>query len=281
MKIAVTGGRGVLGINLLTKLVSLGHDVISLDRKYKPNTCIDGVVYITHDIQKISELKMDNVDFIYHLAAVGVDKISSFENPDDVFRNIVIGTNSVIEFSKRHDCKLIYSGSASRFFNVNQSPYTLYKSFAEDLIKLHQIHFNLKADIATIYNVYGKCRRTKEEVSGLLKAWNIRLQSSSTVDIYGDGDQVKDFIHIDDVIDGLTLLLDNNQGAANWHLGSNQSHSVMDVFNFYKSNHPSISYKKIQSEKTDNADNELLNSDFSKEYNWHPKNTLENYVRNL
>jgi nucleoside-diphosphate-sugar epimerase len=108
MKIVVTGGRGTLGMNLIIKLVSMGHDVISIDRKYKPNTSIEGVRYITEDINNILNLNLKDIDFIYHLAVVGVDKISSFENPNNVFKNIVVGTNSIIEFSIKNKCKLIF-----------------------------------------------------------------------------------------------------------------------------------------------------------------------------
>ena len=280
MKILVTGGRGIIGINLITELVSLGHDVISIDRKYKPNTSIDGVTYITQDINNIMELDLKNIDFIYHLAVVGVDKVSSFKNPNYVFNNIVNATNKVIEFSIKNNCKLIYAGSSSKFFNVNQSPYTLYKSFAEDSIRLYQKYFNLRTDITTIYNVYGRCVKTKKEISGLLRAWNSILQTNNTIDIYGDGKQVKDFIHINDVVSGLILLLDNNESIENWHIGSGESYSINDIFNFYKLNYPNIKYNKIKTDKCDNSNHSLLNTNFIKEYNWNPQYNLKKYIAN-
>lgn len=280
MKILVTGGRGTLGVNLITKLVSVGHEVISIDRKYKPNTSINGVTYITEDINNIIKLDLNNIDFIYHLAVVGVDKVSSFKNPHYVFNNIVNGTNKVIEFSIKNDCKLIYTGSSSRFFNVDQSPYTLYKSFAEDSIRLYQKYFNLRADIATIYNVYGKCVNSKREISGLLRAWNNILQTNNTIDIYGNGEQVKDFIHIQDVVDGLILLLDNNESIKNWHIGSDKSYSITDIFNLYKLNYPNIKYRKIKTDKCDNSNHTLLNTNFIKEYDWSSKYNLKKYISN-
>lgn len=280
MNILVTGGRGFIGRKLISKLVKEGHYIVSLDRTDNSNTKVNGANYLSLDIRDIKKLSMPNIDVVYHLAAVGVDKISSFKDPKDVFDNIVVYTNNVIEWCVSNNAKLIYAGSSSKYFNIDQSPYTQYKAMAEDSIRLYQKHFNLKADVATIYNVYGYCTETKTEVSGLIKAWKEQLKSGS-LSVFGNGKQEKDFIHIEDVVNGLYLLSDSECSTTNWHLGSGDNYSINDIFKLFKENDKSLKKKFTFSEEVDNSDHKLINIKFHKQFDWVATHFLSNYIRNV
>ena len=280
MNILVTGGRGFIGRKLISKLVKEGHYIVSLDRTDNSNTKVNGANYLSLDIRDIKKLSMPNIDVVYHLAAVGVDKISSFKDPKDVFDNIVVYTNNVIEWCVSNNAKLIYAGSSSKYFNIDQSPYTQYKAMAEDSIRLYQKHFNLKADVATIYNVYGYCTETKTEISGLIKAWKEQLKSGS-LSVFGNGKQEKDFIHIEDVVNGLYLLSDSECSTTNWHLGSGDNYSINDIFKLFKENDKSLKKKFTFSEEVDNSDHKLINIKFHKQFDWVATHFLSNYIRNV
>lgn len=280
MNILVTGGRGFIGRKLISKLVKEGHYIVSLDRTDNSNTKVNGANYLSLDIRDIKKLSMPNIDVVYHLAAVGVDKISSFKDPKDVFDNIVVYTNNVIEWCVSNNAKLIYAGSSSKYFNIDQSPYTQYKAMAEDSIRLYQKHFNLKADVATIYNVYGYCTETKTEVSGLIKAWKEQLKSGS-LSVFGNGKQEKDFIHIEDVVNGLYLLSDSECSTTNWHLGSGDNYSINDIFKLFKENDKSLKKKFTFSEEVDNSDHKLIDIKFHKQFDWVATHFLSNYIRNV
>ena len=280
MNILVTGGRGFIGRKLISKLVKEGHYIVSLDRTDNSNTKVNGANYLSLDIRDIKKLSMPNIDVVYHLAAVGVDKISSFKDPKDVFDNIVVYTNNVIEWCVSNNAKLIYAGSSSKYFNIDQSPYTQYKAMAEDSIRLYQKHFNLKADVATIYNVYGYCTETKTEISGLIKAWKEQLKSGS-LSVFGNGKQEKDFIHIEDVVNGLYLLSDSECSTTNWHLGSGDNYSINDIFKLFKENDKSLKKKFTFSEEVDNSDHKLIDIKFHKQFDWVATHFLSNYIRNV
>lgn len=280
MNVLVTGGRGFIGRKLIKKLLKEGHYVISLDRSEEKGTKILGPQYLSIDLMLINNISMPSIDVVYHLAAVGVDKVSSFEDPSDVFRNNLEVTNEVIKWCIKNDAKLIYAGSASKFFNVLQSPYTLYKSMAEDSIRLFQKHYNLKADIATIYNVYGYCTETETEISGLIGAWKQQIKKG-TLKVYGNGDQVKDFIHVDDVTDALCMLLYSEPSTENWHIGSDDVYSVNNIFDLFKLNNPKLKKKVTLSSEVDNSDQKLVNIKFHKTFKWTPKHFLSNYIKNV
>jgi len=280
MKILVTGGRGFIGRNLITKLVSLRHQVISLDRKFKPNTEVSGCEYIIQDINNISKIDGRDIDICFHLAAVHLDKTSSFIYPDETFNVITSGTQRVALWCIENNIKLIYSGTSSIFFNKEQSPYTYNKFLSENLLRSYQTFYNLKLDIVTIYNVYGKCSLTNIEGSNLLKKWKDSSLMGS-VTIFGNGSQMKDFIYINDLVNALVLLLDNRNEIENWHLGTGTSYSLNELYKIFKIKFSNIKLEYKEVDNVDNSNHHLINDSFHKKFKWKPSMKLHNYIKEI
>ena len=102
---------------------------------------------------------MDNVkdksyDCIFHLAALSRIQ-PSFKNPNLTFSCNVDGTKQVTEYAYHNKCKLIYAGSSSHHHNPMASPYALTKHMGEEWIKMFKEVYELNAEIARFYNVYG------------------------------------------------------------------------------------------------------------------------------
>jgi UDP-glucose 4-epimerase len=126
-KILVTGGAGFIGSNLIKRLVSEGHRVVSLD-DYSTgdrSTHIEGVKYINADIETIEYLKGE-YDVCYHLAALSRIQ-PSFDDPTECFRVNVKGTESVMEWARHNNIKVVYAGSSSKHHNPSDSPNAMYK----------------------------------------------------------------------------------------------------------------------------------------------------------
>lgn len=278
MNILVTGGRGFIGQNLISKLISLNHNVISIDRHNHPNTEIIGCEYIINDINNINNINLKNIDVCYHLASVHLDKISSFENPQDTFDNIVIGTQKVGMWCLNNKVKIIYAGSSSVFYNKEQSPYTISKSIAEDILRSYQKLYNLNLDIATLYNVYGNRYETRIESSKLLNVWKNQVDTK-TLTMFGNGNQIKNFIHIDDVVNGLLILCESKSSNTNWHIGYHSSYSLNYIYNIFKEIHPTIKLEKKEIKNVDNSNHEILNKDFFNTFNWFPSVSIYEYIK--
>ena len=121
MKILVTGGNGFIGSNLIKKLLSEGHNVVSLDdlstglKEYE----VEGCNYVYGDIENLLYWKGDNFDLVYHLAALARIQ-PSFDDPMETFRVDTFGVQIVAEWARQNDVKVVYAGSSSRGENKSK-----------------------------------------------------------------------------------------------------------------------------------------------------------------
>ena len=206
MKILVTGGTGFIGMNLIKRLVSEGHRVVSLD-DYSTGTNsnhIEGVKYINGDIEIIEYLAGD-YDLCYHIAAQSRVQ-PSFDDPTETFRVNVNGTRAVCDWAKNNNVKLIYAGSSSKHHDPTDSPYAMYKYLGEEVCKLYRKSFDVDIQIARFYNVYGAGESLDEKFGNVIGIWRTKCFNSEKLPIVGDGEQRRDFTHVDDIVDGLVRI---------------------------------------------------------------------------
>jgi UDP-glucose 4-epimerase len=277
MKIIVTGGAGFIGTNLIKKLLSEGHTVYSLDNYstgLKKNEQ-EGCTYFTNDIQNISTYDkrfMDNIDLVYHMAAIARIQ-PSFERPEDYIDTNFQGTYEVIKYCIRNNIPLIYAGSSSKHNGRYKNPYTFSKDLGEDIIKLYQEHFGLRASIARFYNVYGPHQLTEGGYTTLIGRWLSNIEKGIECEIYGDGKKRRDFTHVYDIVDGLIRIGDQEKYGHDFELGRGKNYSineVADMFNIapiYKEDKPGEA--SITLCNTSAAANIL---------GWEPKINLEEYI---
>jgi len=208
MKILVTGGAGFVGTNLIKRLLKEGHEVASLDNYdsgLKENHQ-EGAKYMEGDVENIprwhAEIGYLEFDLIYHLA--GLSRIQpSFNNPKETFRVNTKGSLSVAEFAKKHNSKVVYAGSSSRWHNPHQSPYACFKHLGEEIFKMYKKAYGLNVEICRFYNVYGPHEIIDGDWAAVIGIWRRQVRDGELITIVGDGEQRRDFTHIDDIVDGL------------------------------------------------------------------------------
>ena len=162
MKILVTGGAGFVGSNLCEALAKdPKNEIYSLDNYFTGNrdNHVEGVTYIEGSTEHIFELIDFTPDLVYHLGEYSRVE-QSFDDIDKVLLFNKIGTLKVLEFCRKHHCKLIYAGSSTKFgdggLGKDQSPYAWSKSSNTELIINYGNWYNLEYAIVYLYNVYGK-----------------------------------------------------------------------------------------------------------------------------
>lgn len=282
MKILVTGGAGFVGSNLIERLVKEGHDVHSLDNydSGSENNHVDGCNYISGDIELIHLMDKD-FDLVYHLAALSRIQ-PSFKNPSDTYRVNTTGCLAVAEWARTNNVKVIYSGSSSRWHNPYQSPYACFKHMGEEIFKLYKKVYGLNVEICRFYNVYGPKEIVDGDWAAVIGIWRRQVMNGEPITIVGDGEQRRDFTHVDDIVDGLYKVgISNLIQEDAWEFGTGTNYSINDVYKMFQSRFPSISCVYVPDQLGNYRVTKRENDDALNRLGWLPKDRLREYILNL
>ena len=231
MRVLVTGGAGFIGTNLIKRLLNDGHKVVSLDNYTtgKKENEQKGCQYFDVDLVQTDnyDFFMDKPDVIYHLAAIARIQ-PSFEHPTYTFHSNVTATLNVLEWARSKGCPVVYAGSSSSNGDKFANPYTLSKSQGEQLVELYNKVYNLPTTICRFYNVYGPHQLTEGEYCTLIGIFETQYKNNEPLTITGDGEQRRDFTHVDDIVDGLVLAA-NDIFFYYYELGRGKNYSVNEI----------------------------------------------------
>jgi UDP-glucose 4-epimerase len=282
MKILVTGGAGFVGTNLIKRLLTEGHEVHSLDNYDSGlrENHIEGCNYISGDIEQLEYWKGDSFDIVYHLAALSRIQ-PSFENPVETFRVNSRGTEAVCEFARHNNVKLIYAGSSSRWHNPYQSPYACYKHIGEEILKMYKTVYGINAEIARFYNVYGPNEIVDGDWAAVIGIWRRQTRDNEPITIVGDGEQRRDFTHVEDIVDGLYKIgMSSESHEDAWELGTGINYSINEVYELFKDK---FGADKIHIPDQHGNYRKTLreNDDTLNRLDWKPKDRLNDYIQSL
>jgi len=282
MKILVTGGAGFIGTNLVKHLKFDGHSVVVLD-DYSNGTKqnhIEGVKYIEGDIEMIEYLNTD-FDLIYHLAAQSRVQ-PSFDDPTQTFRVNVKGTESVMEFARAKNIKVVYAGSSSKHHDPTDSPYAQYKFLGEEVCKLYRKTYDVNVEICRFYNAYGPYEPLDLKNGNVIGIWRTQTMIQRPITIVGDGEQKRDFIHVDDIVDGLVKVgLSDESHEDAWELGLGKNYSINELAGFFKEKHPNLQTIYLPDQKGNYRETLNENTDAKDRLDWHPQDRLKDYILSL
>ena len=232
MNILVTGGAGFVGTNLIKRLLKDGHNVVSLDNYStgKAENEQEGCKYYDVDIRDVLDFDffMEDVDVVYHLAALARIQ-PSFKNPAPTLEIGILGTMNILEWVREKDCKLIFAGSSSVHSGKMKNPYTFSKYVADDLCLLYKEHFDVDVSICRFYNVYGPHQLTEGKYCTVVGIFERQYKTNEPLTITGDGEQRRDFTHIDDIVSGLILTSESETSHKTIELGRGNNYSINEL----------------------------------------------------
>jgi UDP-glucose 4-epimerase len=282
MKILVTGGAGFVGTNLIKRLLTEGHEVHSLDNYDSGlrENHIEGCNYISGDIEQLEYWEGDSFDIVYHLAALSRIQ-PSFENPVETFRVNSRGTEVVCEFARHNNVKLIYAGSSSRWHNPYQSPYACYKHIGEEILKMYKTVYGINAEIARFYNVYGPNEIVDGDWAAVIGIWRRQTRDNEPITIVGDGEQRRDFTHVEDIVDGLYKIgMSSESHEDAWELGTGINYSINEVYELFKDKF-GVDKVHIPDQHGNYRKTLRENDDTLNRLDWKPKDRLNDYIQSL
>jgi len=237
-KILVTGGAGFIGSHLCKFLLDQGHYVICLDnfftgrrKNLEPLMLNPRFKIIPHDITDTKtpiDVKIpEGVDQIYNLACPASPIHYQFDPIETILSNTQ-GVINVLEFAKLNGARILQTSTSEVYGdplehpqnesykgNVNTlGPRACYdegKRVAETLFMDYHRKFNLQIRIARIFNTYGP---NMDKGDGrVVSNFITQALENKPITLYGEGNQTRSFCHVDDMIEGLCLLMESNYGG--------------------------------------------------------------------
>lgn len=281
MKILVTGGAGFIGTNLIKRLLKEGHTVFSLDN-YETGLKENhqkGCVYLEDDIENVVNLDKD-FDKVYHLAALARIQ-ESFNNPEETYRVNTTGTQKVCEFIRHTNAKLIYAGSSSRWCDPHTSPYATSKFLGEEIIKMYRRTYGLNMEIARFYNVYGPHEIVDGIWAAVIGIWRNQVTNGEKITIIGDGEQRRDFTHVDDIVEGLFRIgFKDIKHEDAWELGTGINYSINEVYQMFRERF-GTDFINIPDQPGNYRKTLRENDDSLERLGWEPSDKLKDYIFSL
>jgi UDP-glucose 4-epimerase len=237
-RVLVTGGSGFIGRHVVSELTADGAEVRVVDLKPHPDPAVEVVIGDIADADVLARAFEGGFDSIVHLAAV-TSVLRSVEQPELTFRTNVEGTNAVLAAGHAAGVTSLAFASTNAVTGPMRSPkiseasvlnpltpYGSTKAAGEMLMSAYTASYGLRCACIRLTNVYGPGMQAKDSiVARLMRA--IRL--GSTFEIYGDGTQVRDYVHVGDVVAAMRLGLLSDQWAGPTVIGSGSSLSVLEV----------------------------------------------------
>lgn len=217
-KYLLTGGAGFIGSHLVDELIKHGHNVTVLDNlsSGKISNINKSCNFIKGDITDYNLLEslFENIDFCYHMAAIPSVQ-GSIDKWSDSHRVNLGSTINIFEIASKRKIPVIYASSAavyndpkSLFLSENSaenpiSPYGLDKYCSEMQARLFFQIKGLKTLGLRFFNVYGARQDPSSSYSGVISIFIDKISKNQPIEVFGDGNQKRDFIHVSEVIDAL------------------------------------------------------------------------------
>lgn len=296
MKSLITGGKGFIGSSLVRKLIKNSNDkIIVIDNNSsnnKNNFTIENVEYHDIDLKDFNKILslFEDVDRVFHLAAdISIDYCN--KNPREAGINNSNITLNVLECCRLKNIKKFVFSSTSAVYkekklnvsyceNDETNPLNLYsasKLFGENLCKIYYDLYGIETTVLRYFNVYGPSMTSSPYASVMVKFLDCK-KNDLPLNIYGDGLQTRDFIHVDDIADiniiASEIILSKYGDIFN--VGSGNSITINDLAKNISDN---LAYldPKIGELKYSCADIEKL----KKTFNWTPSIKVENWLKTL
>jgi UDP-glucose 4-epimerase len=252
-KVLITGGLGFIGSNLAKKLLFLGSKVTLVDSlipNYGGNLFnINGIAEKVNcnicDVRDPYAMRhlIDGQDFLFNLAG----QTSHLDSMTDPFNDLDINTKSqlsILEACKdiNRDIRIVFASTRQVYGKPNELPVKethtikpvdvngINKFAGEAYHILYGEVYGIDITVLRLTNTYGPGMRIKDSRQTFLGIWMNNIITGKPIEIYGTGDQLRDFNYVDDCVDALLLAGVHREAVGKiYNLGSTKKYTLNEV----------------------------------------------------
>jgi UDP-glucose 4-epimerase len=255
MKALVTGGAGFIGSTLVDRLLAEGHEVEVFDnlssgsmanlaeaRADRSNKIKFHQIDVRDD-DMAGLMKRRGADVVFHLAAQPDVRVSVARPGLDAAIN-VLGTINVLEGARMAGArKVVFASSGGTIYGeveardlpckesqpqVPSSPYGIAKKVAFDYLNVYRQLHGIEFTSLALANVYGP-RQDPHGEAGVVAIFAGKLLAGEPCTVFGDGEQTRDFVYVDDVVDAFVRGSERGDGLL-INVGTGQETSVNTLY---------------------------------------------------
>lgn len=217
MKIGITGGSGFIGSWVATRAIQMGHEPVILDRtgdlRGTAGRIVEdktGALFLgdVRDATAMAELAA-HTDGIIHLAAcLGTQE--TIQNPFPAAETNIVGGLNFLEACARYDIPGVYIGVGNHWMN---NSYSITKTTVERFVHMYNRERGTRVNIVRAVNAYGPGQSVAPpfgpaKVRKITPAFVCRALTGAPIEVYGDGEQISDMVHVSDVATALIRALE-------------------------------------------------------------------------
>jgi UDP-glucuronate decarboxylase len=231
MKIIVTGGAGFIGSHLCKRMIEIGQRVVCIDNLVTGNKKnVEGLLenkdfeFLEHDIT--NPLDISGIDQIYNLACPASPPQYQ-KDPVFTLKTSVIGSFNLLELARKNNCRILQASTSEVYGNPTIHPqpesywgsvnpigirscYDEGKRAAETLFFDYQRTRGLDIRVVRIFNTYGPNMDPGD--GRVVSNFVSQALRNDDLTVYGDGTQTRSFQYIDDLIEGLFVMMEKDKG---------------------------------------------------------------------
>lgn len=241
MRILVTGGAGFIGSNLVKRLAGDGHDTVAVDDfssgDWRDLIAYAGDVRTIEVSENFADLKrVGKCDVIFHEASI---TDTTVHDQNLMMRRNVEGFRNVLDLAERWESQVVWASSAATYGrlppphaeSVAPAPLNVYgysKLAMERLAAMYAARLSHPIVGLRYFNVYGPGEAHKGKFASMICQLARVMRDGGRPRIFTDGEQRRDFVYIDDVVDANLLALQADAGGV-FNVGSGRAGSFNEV----------------------------------------------------
>ena len=241
MRLLVTGGAGFIGSHLVKRMLAAGEDVVVLDKfTYAGNPanlptdveCYRGDIAVREDVDRIGQ-----VDAIVNFAAeTHVDR--SILGPEDFVRTDVLGTLVLLQAARELSARFVHVSTDEVYGDIEpgwssreddplrpSSPYSASKAGGDLQVLAGVRTYGVNASVTRGSNTYGPHQYPEK----VLPLFTTNALDAEPLPLYGDGRQVRDWLHVDDHCSGIELVLREGEAGHVYNIAANEEHENVEL----------------------------------------------------